>query len=172
MNALSFQVHVTQTQHTNHCPIKSRHVSNTLFCPRCAISLDKKITTRYTGSTWSLPTTWRYINHKPKQRVQLLLFISSRSDCQLRFPLSFTASFPLSLCFDVVADSPENRRPYGWASECRRAKRKMKIFVKTLKGTHFEIEVKPEDSVPILLLLISQLLEILFYVRFLWRLCG
>lgn len=23
----------------------------------------------------------------------------------------------------------------------------MKIFVKTLKGTHFEIEVKPEDSV-------------------------
>ena len=147
---------------------------------RCAISLDKKITTRYTGSTWSLPTPWRYINHKPKRRVHFLLFISSCSDCLLRFPRSFTASLPpslslslsLSLCFDVVGDSPENRRPYGWASECRRAKRKMKIFVKTLKGTHFEIEVKPEDSVPILLLLISQLLEILFYVRFLWRLCG
>ena len=110
MNALSFQVHVTQTQHTNHCPIKSRHVSNTLFCPRCAISLDKKITTRYTGSTWSLPTTWRYINHKPKQRVQLLLFISSRSDCQLRFPLSFTASFPLSLSLSVLTSSETHQR--------------------------------------------------------------
>ena len=83
---------------------------------RCAISLDKKITTRYTGSTWSLPTPWRYINHKPKRRVQLLLFISSCSDCLLRFPRSFTASLPpslplsLSLCFDVVGDSPESRR--------------------------------------------------------------
>ena len=64
---------------------------------RCAISLDKKITTRYTGSTWSLPTPWRYINHKPKRRVQLLLFISSCSDCLLRFPRSFTASLPPSL---------------------------------------------------------------------------
>lgn len=34
----------------------------------------------------------------------------------------------------------------------------MKIFVKTLKGTHFEIEVKPEDTVPISLNFFSWLI--------------
>ena len=81
---------------------------------RCAISLDKKITTRYTGSTWSLPTPWRYINHKPKRRVQLLLFISSCSDCLLRFPRSFTASLPpslpLSLSLSVLTSSETHQR--------------------------------------------------------------
>jgi hypothetical protein len=47
-----------------------------------------------------------------------------------------------------VGDSAEDRRLYGRASL-----RKMKIFVKTLKGTHFEIEVKPEETVPIHLLI-------------------
>jgi hypothetical protein len=37
----------------------------------------------------------------------------------------------------------------------------MKIFVKTLKGTHFEIEVKPEDSVRFLLL---RILSLLFFI--------
>ncbi|KAF5457438.1 hypothetical protein F2P56_021539, partial [Juglans regia] len=41
-----------------------------------------------------------------------------------------------------VGDSPENCILYRWASL-----RKMKIFVKTLKGTHFEVEVKPDDTV-------------------------
>ena len=135
------------------------------------MSLDKKITTRYTGSTWSLPTQCRYIWTSRK----------SESSFCFSFPLAVTFCFgflSLSLLlslsvfwkgiagFDVVGDSPETRRPYGRASECRGAKRKMKIFVKTLKGTHFEIEVKPEDSVPILLLLISQLLEFYFLFSF------
>ncbi|RVX06382.1 Ubiquitin receptor RAD23c [Vitis vinifera] len=48
----------------------------------------------------------------------------------------------------------------------------MKIFVKTLKGTHFEIEVKPEDTVPISLNFFSwAFLGILFgVVEFMfWR---
>lgn len=40
----------------------------------------------------------------------------------------------------------------------RNAATKMKIFVKTLKGTHFEIEVKPEDTVPIFLKIFSWLI--------------
>jgi len=39
---------------------------------------------------------------------------------------------------------------------------KMKIFVKTLKGTHFEIEVKPEDAVRFLLLRIHFLFLLIF----------
>jgi UV excision repair protein RAD23 len=35
----------------------------------------------------------------------------------------------------------------------------MKIFVKTLKGTHFEIEVKPEDSVCEFLQIVSLLVN-------------
>ena len=33
------------------------------------------------------------------------------------------------------------------ATESFRDSAKMKVFVKTLKGTHFEIEVKPDDTV-------------------------
>lgn len=38
----------------------------------------------------------------------------------------------------------QSNRLYGPKIE---AEKKMKIFVKTLKGSHFEIEVKPEDMV-------------------------
>ena len=37
---------------------------------------------------------------------------------------------------------------------------KMKIFVKTLKGSHFEIEVKPEDMVSLL----SSSVSVLFFI--------
>lgn len=44
----------------------------------------------------------------------------------------------------------------------------MKVFVKTLKGTHFEIEVKPEDKVGILLPFISLIvIKIQIFVSFL-----
>ena len=134
------------------------------------MSLDKKSTTRYTGSTWSLPTDVDI--YKQAERASPAFAFHFLSQWLSASASSLFHCFSLSVFgegiagFDVVGDSPETRRSYGRASECRRAKRKMKIFVKTLKGTHFEIEVKPEDSVPILLLLISQLLEFYFLFSF------
>ncbi|KAK9271861.1 hypothetical protein L1049_002226 [Liquidambar formosana] len=61
--------------------------------------------------------------------------------------------FSSLLCFSQSAtpirrrlDSRRPRRRFGNCTD-EDQRKKMKIFVKTLKGTHFEIEVKPEDTV-------------------------
>ncbi|KAK9052265.1 hypothetical protein SSX86_028893 [Deinandra increscens subsp. villosa] len=45
-----------------------------------------------------------------------------------------------------ITETQRRRNPVG-VSVTADDKLKMKVFVKTLKGTHFEIEVKPEDTV-------------------------